>query len=87
MRPALRVIECTCTNEAVHRERLAKRDRGMAFDEPTWASIEQRRAEYVPWREPVLVIDAMEPIDAMLAARSSGFADSLREEHHSTGSA
>jgi len=61
---ALRVIECTCTDEAVHRERLAKRDRGMAFDEPTWESIEQRRAEYVPWREAVLVIDAMEPIEA-----------------------
>lgn len=60
----LRVIECVCTNETVHRERLARRNRGMAFDEPTWADIERRRAEYVPWRESVLVVDAMEPVEA-----------------------
>jgi predicted kinase len=61
---ALRVIECKCSNEAVHRERLAARRRGMAFAEPSWADVEQRRTEYVPWPtvvdEPVLVLDAIE---------------------------
>jgi predicted kinase len=60
---ALRVIECRCSNEVVYRERLAARDRGMAFAEPTWTELEARRAEYVPWTEPVLVVDAIDALD------------------------
>ncbi len=37
-RVTMKVIECFCSDERLHRERLAKRHRGLAenFREPTW---------------------------------------------------
>jgi predicted kinase len=63
----LRVIECTCSDPVVHRARVAARDRGLAVGEPTWTAIEERRAEYVAWREPVFSADAIEPIESNAA--------------------
>jgi predicted kinase len=57
------VIECICSDAGRHRTRLAHRSRGLGLPEPTWRDVERRRAEYVPWREPVLVVDAMEPLE------------------------
>lgn len=55
----LRIIECHCSDEALHRERVTKRVRGLAnLPEPTWESVQRRRLAYTPWSEPVLSIDA-----------------------------
>jgi len=62
-RVPLIVIECVCSDLGHHRSRLAHRSRGLGLPEPTWRDVERRRAEWVPWREPVLVVDAMEPLE------------------------
>ena len=55
---ALRVIEVVCSDEHLHRERLAARRRDIdGFPEPTWDDVLRRRAEWEPWRERRLVID------------------------------
>ena len=45
----LAVIECVCSDVQLHRSRLEGRDRGLAFPEPSWADVERRREEWVPW--------------------------------------
>lgn len=58
---ALEIIECRCSDETLHRERLETRRRGLApsFREPTWDDVQKRRLEYTPWSEPLLVVDAI----------------------------
>jgi predicted kinase len=63
----LRVIECVIGDETVHAARLASRDRGLAIPEPSWADVEQRRAEWTPWPEPHLTLDATDDLDANIA--------------------
>jgi predicted kinase len=55
----LRIVECVCTDLALHRARLEGRQRGLAssFREPSWADVEHRRLAYTAWSEPVLSID------------------------------
>ena len=55
----LRIVECVCSDVALHRARLEGRQRGLAesFREPSWADVERRRLAYTPWSEPVLQID------------------------------
>ncbi len=61
---APRIVECSCADEALHRERLAARgQRFERFPEPTWDDVVRRRREYTPWREPVLAIDAARPLE------------------------
>jgi predicted kinase len=54
------IIECVVSDRAVHAARLALRNRGLALPEPTWASVEERSAEWSSWPEPHLTLDAME---------------------------
>ena len=63
---ALRIIECCCSDIALHRLRVTTRHRGLAaiFPEPTWEDVERRRLEYTRWTEPVLSVDAASPRDA-----------------------
>lgn len=58
---ALEIVECRCSDEALHRERLDARRRGLApsFREPSWDDLQKRRIEYTPWAEPLLVVDAI----------------------------
>jgi predicted kinase len=57
----LQIIECCCSDEGLHRARLGSRRRGLAenFREPTWEDVHLRRREYVPWTEPLLVVDSV----------------------------
>jgi predicted kinase len=60
----LRVIECICSDPVLHGERLADRDRGLAFPEPTWDTVQLRRREWVPWEQVDLrVVDAAGDLD------------------------
>ena len=59
-RVRLAVIEVVCSDLAVHRRRLEERVRGIeGLDEPDWASVERRRAEYEPWTDRRLVLDSV----------------------------
>ena len=49
----LRVIEVVCSDEAVHRERLEKRERRLPhLEETTWRAVEQSLEGYAPWIGP-----------------------------------
>jgi predicted kinase len=63
---ALKVIECRCSDDALHRERLRRRRRGTAdvLPEPTWEKVQERRLEYTPWAEPVLSVDSVESCES-----------------------
>ena len=60
----LRFIEVRCSDEAEHRRRLDGRQRQIdGFPEPTWASVQVRRAGFEDWRDERLVVDSMAPLD------------------------
>jgi predicted kinase len=64
-RVTLRIIECRCSDEALHRARLEGRRRGLVeFPEPTWDEVQRRRLAYTPWCEPLLALDAASPLDS-----------------------
>lgn len=64
----LRIIECCCSDETLHRERLRARRRGLAhaFREPSWEDVERRRLEYTCWSEPFLSVDAISSVEENL---------------------
>jgi predicted kinase len=60
---AFRVVECVCSDEALHRRRLEGRRRGIpGWYEVDWAEVERVRAGYEPWRDERLVLDAARPL-------------------------
>jgi predicted kinase len=62
---ALRVVECSCSDEGLHRRRLSAR--GQRFDnfpEPSWDDVLRRRLEYTSWREPALAVDSALPLES-----------------------
>jgi predicted kinase len=65
---AYRPIEVVCSDPAVHRARLERRDRsGRGLTNPTWEQVQQNRALYYePWDSPRLVLDSVEPLNALL---------------------
>jgi len=72
-RAELKIIECVCLDEAVHRRRIEARIRGIeGMPEVTWDRVLQRRAEYEAWTDVRLTPDTS--IDApgkLLAAALS----------------
>ncbi len=65
----LQIIECRCSDEALHRARLAGRRRGLVgFSEPTWDDVQRRRLAYTPWGEPLLALEAAAPVDSNVSA-------------------
>ena len=64
---ALTVIECVVTDPMVRAARLSSRDRGLAIAEPGRHLVEEQGAEWTPWPEPHLRLDALEPIDRNVA--------------------
>jgi predicted kinase len=64
----LAVIEVVCSDLAVHRRRVEARKRNMdGVPDLTWSRVEQRRAEFEPWRDLRLVLDSSElDEDAMI---------------------
>jgi len=60
---AWRAVQVVCSNEAEHRRRLRDRNRRLdPFPEPTWANVQQWRAETEPWTDECLVLDTVHPI-------------------------
>jgi predicted kinase len=56
----LKIVECVCSDEELHRERLRMRKRGFTnnLPEPSWEDVQRRRLEYTHWAEPFLAVDA-----------------------------
>ncbi|WP_214319220.1 AAA family ATPase [Nonomuraea sediminis] len=62
---ALRFVQVVCPDPGLHRRRLESRERGIdGFPEPTWASVEARRANFDAWDGERLMLDSLAPIDA-----------------------
>jgi len=67
-----RLIECVCRDRDLHRRRLEGRVRGIpGWYEVSWDQVERSRARGEPWVEEHLVLDAVEPFAANLAAARS----------------
>jgi predicted kinase len=62
------VIECVCSDERVHRERLSHRHRGIpGWPELEWSEVERVRSYFAPWSEERLVLDSMAPVSDNVA--------------------
>jgi adenylate kinase family enzyme len=60
----LYVIECVCSDEALHRTRIEGRVRGIpGWHEVGWDHVERMRAELIPLTGDRLPVDAVEPVD------------------------
>jgi predicted kinase len=63
-----RVIECVCSNEALHRARLKVRKRRIpGWHELEWSEVERVKGYYVPWRSEHLTLDMTNPYKENLA--------------------
>jgi predicted kinase len=57
-RADLKIIECVCADETVHRRRIEARIRNIeGMPEVTWARVLERRAEYEDWTDARLILD------------------------------
>ena len=57
-RAEMKIIECVCGDEAVHRRRIEARVRNIAgMPEVTWARVQRRQAEYEAWTDARLTLD------------------------------
>lgn len=73
-RADLKIIECVCTDEAVHRRRIEARVRSIAgMPEVTWARVLERRAEYEGWTDARLVLDTSTDAPDKLLATALNF--------------
>lgn len=56
-------IEVVCSDDSVHRARLADRQRDLEpFPEPTWEQVDQWRSETEPGIRPRLVLDSVRSV-------------------------
>ena len=56
----LMFVEVVCSDDAVHRDRLAHRHRRIdGFPEPTWEGVLHRRAAFPPWTDDRLTLDTV----------------------------
>lgn len=70
----LRIVECVCSDAALHRSRVEGRVRGIpGWHEIDWAHVERMRAELPPFTLDRLVVDAVDSLEANVA-RVEGFA-------------
>jgi predicted kinase len=57
------VVECTCSDVELHRERLLSRERGIPdWPEVDWSEVERVQRYYAPWQEERLILDASCPM-------------------------
>jgi predicted kinase len=64
-----RVVECVCSDEERHRERLNGRQRHIpGWHELTWIDVERVNSYYEPWLEERLVVDGIRPFAENLQA-------------------
>lgn len=65
----LAFIEVFCSDDEVHRQRLAGRRREiLGYPEPTWESVIPRRASFRNWNDARLRVDSMQPLNETTAS-------------------
>jgi predicted kinase len=58
------VVECICSDEALHRRRLEDRERNIpGWPELKWDDVLKVRGYFEPWPESHLVIDSVESLE------------------------
>ena len=58
------VIECFCSDEALHRARLQTRKRNIpGWHELTWSDVESMKQRYAVWEEERLILDMVHPFE------------------------
>ena len=63
------MIECICSDEAVHHARLNVRQRGIpGWHELDWSDVEHVKAYYAAWDEERLILDAVNSLEENIAA-------------------
>jgi predicted kinase len=63
------VIECTCSDSEIHKQRLAQRQRGIpGWAELEWSEVERVQSHFAPWNEERLILDSVNPISANVAS-------------------
>jgi hypothetical protein len=61
--PQWYLIECVCSDDGIHRERIENRIRGIpGWHEVGWDFVERMRSELPPLTGDRLTVDAMEPV-------------------------
>jgi predicted kinase len=61
-RAAFVVIECICSDEALHRRRIEARNEHIpGWPDPGWDHVNEMRSEYDPWSGKRLVVDSVNP--------------------------
>jgi hypothetical protein len=65
----MKVIECVCADETVHRLRIEARFRNIdGMPDITWVQVLQRRVEYQTWTDTRLALDtSARPVAHLLA--------------------
>lgn len=59
-----RVIECVCSDEALHRSRLRRRERKIpGWHELSWADVQKVRQYYATWHQERLILDMADPFE------------------------
>ncbi len=62
-----RVIECICSDEALHRARLRNRQRNIrGWHELDWSEVERVKTYYLPWEGEHLLLDMVQPLEENL---------------------
>jgi predicted kinase len=76
-RADLKIIECICADEAIHRRRIEARTRNIpGMPEVTWTRVLERRAEYEAWADQRLVLDTSTNSPEQLLAEAVSYVDS-----------
>jgi predicted kinase len=76
-RADLKIIECICADETVHRQRIEARVRDIVgMPEIGWARVLQRRAEYEAWADARLVLDTSTKSPERLLAEARSYVGS-----------
>ena len=67
-----RVVECICSNETLHKERLKGRKRNIpGWHELKWADVEKVKLYFQKWDEDRLVLDMENPIEENISSVKS----------------
>lgn len=64
-----KIIECICSDERLHRERLKSRRQEIpGWHELEWSDVARVKAYYSPWHEDRLILDMTHPLQENVAA-------------------
>ena len=80
-RTDLKIIECVCADEAVHRQRIEARLRNIdGLPDITWTRVLERRAEYQAWTDARLELDTSTRSLEQLLAEAVNYVRSISRE-------